>query len=72
MNKGYDKILINGVKGAVEGVALDLEKIARKLSRDLPHIKADKLPEYNQALESIRNYKTALGNKINSLYQNSK
>jgi len=57
-----------GVVRAVEDVALKLEGIIRNIKRDLPSVEPDKLPEYQKALDAIREYKTAISNRMGDLY----
>lgn len=63
------EFLTRGVALTIENVARDLEMITKRLARMLPPLDGTKLPEYQKALESIRVYKDALVDEINSLYK---
>jgi hypothetical protein len=59
------------IKEVVVRVILDvqrnLEKITVNLDKNLPSIKAGKMPEYANAIDAIKKYYSAIQNKISSL-----
>lgn len=62
------KGMVEGVKREVESVAKDLEYVTSVLDENLSSLEASKMPEYRAATKAIRVYKTALGNRMNSLH----
>ena len=51
--------LKSGLESAIDHVAVNLDKIATNLKRYLPNIETS-VPEYQAALQAIRNYKLKL------------